>query len=479
MTFHILLTQCLPINCSNNSCKFIIIKSSHFYHYIMAFYYKSLSVFLYPFLLSCVCLIFLVESIKNGGITVDLIHRDSPQSPSYNPSNTRFERLRNAFDRSFSRKSSLKLTSLRSSSRSLESLEAPLTPIGGEYLMKIHIGTPPVEQLGIADTGSDLTWTQCKPCSQCYKQNSPLFDPRKTKSYRTVSCESDQCTAVGSSSCDSKNGCQYQVSYGDRSYSIGELAAETFTFDSTSEGNVSFPKVVFGCGHQNDGTFSQTGSGIIGLGGGSISIINQLESSIGGKFSYCLTFLDSNVSSKISFGSNAIVTGRNVLSTPLVKKFPDTFYYLTLEGISVGTKRLDYKSNTKALSEEGNVIIDSGTTLTFVPSEFYDRLESTLEKAIKGTRASDSQGLFKLCYQLPSDGEFISPPIIAHFKGADLVLPQGSTFVEVEKGLVCLTLVPSEDLAIFGNLHQMNYHIGYDLVNQEVNFLPTDCAKSQ
>ncbi|KAG8382015.1 hypothetical protein BUALT_Bualt05G0032500 [Buddleja alternifolia] len=440
---------------------------------IMAFYS--------PLLLSCVasfCLI-LIEATRNGGITVDLIHRDSPLSPSYNPSNTHFERLRSSLHRSFSRESSLRLTSLRSTSISKDLIEATLTPIGGEYLMKISIGTPPVEQLGIADTGSDLTWTQCKPCTQCYKQKSPLFDPRRTKSYRKVSCKSPQCSAVGSSTCDDSNSCQYEVNYGDSSYSIGDLAAETFTFDSTTKDTTSFPKIVFGCGYQNGGTFNETGSGIIGLGGGPLSIINQLDKSIGGKFSYCLTFLNSNVSSKISFGSNAIVSGPKVVSTPLVKKLPDTFYYLTLEGISVGKTRLEYNSNSKALVDEGNIIIDSGTTLTFVPSEFYEGLKSSLVKSIKAKRVSDSQGQFNLCYELPIDGEFNSPPIIAHFAGADLVLPQGSTFVEVEEGVVCLTLVPSQDLAIFGNLHQMNYHIGYDLVNQKVNFLPTDCSKSE
>ncbi|KAK4422426.1 Aspartic proteinase CDR1 [Sesamum alatum] len=444
----------------------------------MAFYYKPLSLFFLFF--ATVFLIPLIQATKNGGITVDLIHRDSPLSPSYNSSHTHFERLRSAISRSFSRKSSLRLTSV---SKSPESFQGTLTPIGGEYLMKVQIGTPPVEQLGIADTGSDLTWTQCKPCAQCYKQNIPLFDPRKTKTYRRVSCESDQCNAVGSASCDSSNACQYQVSYGDRSYSIGDLAVETFTFGSSSGQKVSFPKVVFGCGHENDGTFSATGSGIIGLGGGSLSIINQLDTSIGGKFSYCLTFLDSNVSSTISFGSDAIVAGRGVLSTPLVKKSPDTFYFLTLEGVSVGRQRLRHttSTNTKASSsaEEGNIIIDSGTTLTFLPAELYQELESTLERAIAGKRATDPQGVFNLCYELPSDGQFKSPPIVAHFKGADLVLAEGSTFVEVEKGVVCLTLVPSEDLAIFGNLHQMNYKIGYDLVKQEVNFLPTDCSKAQ
>ncbi|EYU29138.1 hypothetical protein ABFS82_05G120200 [Erythranthe guttata] len=457
-------------------------------------YYKPSSLVLLCFF----ALVLFVESKKKSGITVDLFHRDSPASPTYEPSHTRFELLRKSFHRSFTRKSSLRLTSDQRKKKSTtasssDSFEGVLTPVGGEYLMKISIGTPPVEQLGIADTGSDLTWTQCKPCTQCYNQTSPLFDPAETSTYRQVSCQSPQCSAVGSSStCSSSNGCQYQVSYGDRSYSIGDLAVETLTFGSSDNvgESVSFKKVVFGCGHQNDGTFSQTGSGIVGLGGGSVSIISQLEKSIGGKFSYCLTFLDSNSSSKISFGQNAVVSGPNVVSTPLVKKDPDTFYYLTLEGVSVGDERLEYNNkkasddygyggSTSAGAEEGNIIIDSGTTLTFLPSEFYEGLEASLVKAIKGKRGSDSQGMFNLCYELPSGGGFSSPAIVAHFDGGDVVLPEGSTFVEVEKGLVCLTLVPSQDLAIFGNLHQMNYRIGYDLVNKEVKFLPTDCSKAE
>ncbi|KAL2236809.1 aspartic proteinase CDR1-like [Sesamum indicum] len=452
----------------------------------MAIYYEPLSLILATLLLSSISLISLSEATKNGGVTIDLIHRESPLSPSYDASTTHFERLRSLFRRSISRYYALRSASFKSTSKSPDSFEATLTPIGGEYLIKINIGTPPVEILAIADTGSDLTWTQCVPCTQCYKQNAPLFDPTKTTSYRSVSCTSQQCQSlgVGSSSCDKSNRCLYQVSYGDNSYSNGDLAVETFTFDSsTSKESVAFPKVVFGCGHNNDGTFNETGSGIVGLGGGAVSIVKQLETAIGGKFSYCLTTLDSESSSKINFGPNAIVTGPNVSSTPIVQKSPDTFYYLTLEGVSVGNKASAYNyisnSNSGATVEEGNIIIDSGTTLTFLPSSLYEGLESTLEKSISGNRVSDPQGLFGLCYELPSNGEFNAPPIIAHFTGADVELTQESTFLEVEKGVVCLTFVTSQDLAIFGNLHQMNFLIGYDLKNQKVRFLPTDCSKTK
>ncbi|GFP96591.1 aspartic proteinase cdr1 [Phtheirospermum japonicum] len=433
----------------------------------MALFYKSLSFSLYSiiaYVFASVYLLSWIEATKYGGITIDLIHRDSPLSPFYNPSTTRFERLKNAFERSVSPQ---------------KDLEAPIIPSrdpttsGGDYLMKIGIGTPPVEILGIADTGSDLTWTQCQPCTRCYKQKAPLFDPRKTSTYRTISCQSQTCSQLRYSSCDSKNVCAYQYAYGDASSTKGDLSVETLTFDSS----VSFPKFLFGCGHANVGSFSESESGIIGLGGGPLSIITQLNQSIGGKFSYCLTLPDSNATSKISFGTNAIVTGPNVVSTPLVKKQPDTYYYLTLEGVSVGTKRVNHVSDAKAPVKEGNIIIDSGTALTFLPSSFYKGLESALVAAVKGNRVSDSKGTYKLCYKKSSD--FSAPPVTAHFKGADVELTQETTFSEVQEGVVCLTLLPIDGLGYFGNLHQINYEVGYDIAGQKVNFLKKDCSKSQ
>ncbi|CAA3000182.1 aspartic ase CDR1-like [Olea europaea subsp. europaea] len=433
----------------------------------------AFSNFLLTLFFSC-SVISLIDASSNG-ITVDLFHRDSPFSPFYNPDSTLFDRLKNSFHRSYSRKASLNPTSV-----STKKIESPLQSNYGEYLMKIALGTPSFETLAIADTGSDLLWTQCAPCTDCYKQNLPLFDPKNSTTYRTLSCQSQLCTAVGSSSCGTKNVCEYSVSYGDNSYSYGDLAADTLSLQSSAGKSVSFPKISFGCGHENGGTFNGSGSGIVGLGGGALSIVNQLDKSIGGKFSYCLTRIDEpNVPSKISFGNNALVSGPNVVSTPLIKKSPDTFYYLNLEGVSVGATKIVYKpvKGSYASVDQGNIIIDSGTTLTFLPEDIYEQLESAIVKAIKGKRVTDPQGSFNLCYQV-TGGNFDAPTIVAHFTGADVELPPTSTFLEVEQGMVCLTLVPSSDLAIYGNLSQMDYQVGYDLVNNKVSFKPTDCSKA-
>ncbi|GER30271.1 eukaryotic aspartyl protease family protein [Striga asiatica] len=308
----------------------------------------------------------IIGSISRRTITVDLIHRDSPHSPSYDPTKTRFDLLSSAFDRSTTRQSSLNLrktTAAFPSGKAMAGLSAPITSNGGEYLMKIGIGTPPIEILAIADTGSDLTWTQCQPCSGCYDQQDPLFDPRGSSTYRATST--------------------------------------------------------------------------------------------------------------IMFGPGSSVDGPGVVSTPLVKKEPPTFYYLTLEGVSVGTGRASPGPEV----EEGNIIIDSGTTLTFLPPEIYGRLEDEVAGAVKGRRVEGQRGMFGLCYE--KEEGFRAPPMVANFRGGAAVeLPAESTFLEVEEGVLCLTLVPARgEIAIFGNLHQMNYRVGYDIDGGKVDFLRTDCGK--
>ncbi|KAJ0502620.1 putative nepenthesin [Helianthus annuus] len=246
------------------------------------------------------------------------------------------------------------------------------------------------------------------------------------------------------------NTCLYLVQYGDFSYSSGELATETVTLDSNVTGiSFAFTNVVFGCGHRNAGMFTEDQSGIIGLGGGPFSLITQMGSLINGKFSDCLVKMFSNVerSSKMYFGDAATVSGDAVVSTPLFSGNPNTFYYLNFEGITVGGQRIDFYT-TKPTLVEGNIIIDSGTSLTLLPESFYNRVQSA-----------------------------DLPVMVAHFNGADLELDPINTFVQLSKDSICLAFAPVDGVVIFGNLAQMNFLVGYDLYKKTVSFKRTDCVK--
>ncbi|CAN8275494.1 unnamed protein product [Cochlearia groenlandica] len=416
------------------------------------------------------------------GFTADLIHRDSPKSPFYNPSETSSQRLRNSIQRSVNRANRVfHLSGTKDASNN--SPQTEITSNGGEYLMNVSLGTPPFPIMAIADTGSDLLWTQCKPCGHCYSQDDPLFDPKASSTYKDVSCSSSQCSALESqASCSTEeNTCTYKMSYGDRSYTKGNVAADTLTLGSANSRPVQIKNIVIGCGHSNAGTFSKKGSGIIGLGGGPVSLITQLGDSIEGKFSYCLVPLSSETdkTSKINFGTNAGVEGIGAVSTPLITKpSQSTFYYLTLKSVSVGAKQLQYPESDSGYgsgSGKGNIIIDSGTTLTLLNSEFYSEFENAIASSIKEERKDDPQGVLSLCYAAKANMRV--PIVTMHFDGADVKLDPSNVFVQISEDLVCLAFRGSEDFAIYGNLSQMNFLVGYDTVSKKVSFKPADCAK--
>ncbi|XP_057510803.1 aspartic proteinase CDR1-like [Actinidia eriantha] len=401
---------------------------------------------------------------KHVGFSVDIIHRDSPLSPFYNSSLTPVEWLNNAFQRSAERVKYFTLA--------LQSGSSPLIPSEGEYLMQFGIGTPPYSTLAIVDTGSDLTWTQCLPCKKCFTQKSPLFNPTSSSTYKVAPCCSKPCQTLKNSTC-SNGACRYTYSYADNSYTRGALATETITL-----GSASLPGIIFGCGNDNGGTYGAA-SGIVGLGTGPISLISQTSSAIGSKFSFCLVSMSSQNTKpgKLNFGGNAIVSGSGVVSTPLIIR--DTFYFLTLEGLTVGHERLEFYSSSSspngfAASGNGNIIIDSGTTWTLVPPDLYSRLESSVRLAVGAKPVPDPQRLFSLCYR--SSDNITFPIITAHFTNADVKLNPVNTLLRTSTGLMCLAFAPINDIPIYGNVAQINFLVGYDLTKKTLSFKPTDCA---
>lgn len=161
-----------------------------------------------------------------------------------------------------------------------------VTSNNGDYLMKLTLGSPPVDLYGLADTGSDLIWAQCTPCYNCYEQKAPMFDPTKSKTYSAIPCGSEQCGLLPyGASCSPENTCEYTYGYADSSVTRGVLAKETFTV-GTSGGEVD---IVFGCGYNNSGSFNENDMGIVGLGGGPLSLVSQIGAIYGGRrFSQCL-----------------------------------------------------------------------------------------------------------------------------------------------------------------------------------------------
>ncbi|GKC12115.1 aspartic proteinase CDR1-like protein [Tanacetum coccineum] len=405
--------------------------------------------------------------------SIDLIHRDSVDSPFYDSSLNFSQRIGHAIKRSIIK--SKRLNTHHNPKGS--TYQTQIIPDHGEFLLNISYGNPSHQVLAIADTGSDLSWIQCEPCIHCYNHTGSLFNPKTSSTYKPLACESNTCKAIGTVNvnCSSTRNCPFDVSYADGTVSNGTISTETVTL-----GDKVLPDIVFGCGFNNDGVFRPTWGGIVGLGGGDYSLVSQIRSFVPGKFSYCLipfTLTDgiSNKSSKMIFGD--IEFGPNVVSTPLVPLFPKTYYYVTLEGISVGDRRLNLVSDgskpTKPL--KGNMIIDSGTTLTMLPPKLYNEFVAVLKDAINVRKMKDPQKVLSLCYRASKVTNV--PKVMMHFEGADVELSKDNIFVTVSKHIMCLGMRSTAGLPVLGNLAQMNYMVGFDLENNMVSFKRTNCEK--
>ncbi|KAL2941888.1 Aspartic proteinase nepenthesin-1 [Bienertia sinuspersici] len=339
--------------------------------------------------------------------------------------------------------------------------------------MNVAIGTPPNPYSAIMDTGSDLLWTQCKPCEECFDQSTPIFDPSKSSTFSKLSCSSELCEALPSSTC--QNGCQYMYTYGDYSSTQGILATETFTFGSGSDSNkVSVPKIGFGCGVENEGSGFDQGAGLIGLGRGPLSLVSQLDEP---KFSYCLTSIDGSKTSTLLMGSLAT---RNVVTTPLLKNpSQPSFYYLNLEGISVGSTRLSIKKETFSLSEDGSggMIIDSGTTISYLEESAFDQVKKAFASQLKLPMDDSGSAGLDLCFKMPRDTTSLDvPKFIFHFKEADLDLPGENYMIgDPKMGLLCLAMGKSSGMSIFGNVQQQNMMVVHDLAKETLSFVPIQC----
>ncbi|XP_054816735.1 aspartic proteinase CDR1-like isoform X2 [Prosopis cineraria] len=390
-----------------------------------------------------------------SSFSIDLIHRDSAFSPFYNSSLSHSQVIMKAARRSISR-----IKHFQGGGDG-----AVLSPNRGDYLMKIFLGTPLVELHAAADTGSDLVWVPCLPCGGCDPQNA--FDPAKSSTFTVLPCDSQPCGSLPRQSCGNSNQCRY----GDQSFTTGDIATETINFGNT----FSSPSTVIGCGHDNQ---FEDNTGIAGLGGGPLSLISQLGDQISHTFSYCLLPFSSNSTSRLKFGNDVVASNHGdqavaIVSTPLFTKTPTTFYYVNLEAVTVG-------HNTVHTGQTGgNIVIDSGTTLTVLESGFYSELRDAVRQAVGVEPVSNPPDPLDLCFRYDDESAGMVQreglEFVLHFTNGDLKLHRGNMFT-IEDDLLCLMVIPSDGMSILGNIAQVNFQVAFDLVGRKVSFAPADCA---
>ncbi|EAY93550.1 hypothetical protein OsI_15341 [Oryza sativa Indica Group] len=400
-----------------------------------------------------------IYSCDSANLRLQLSHVDAGRGL------THWELLRRMAQRSKAR--ATHLLSAQDQSGRGRSASAPVNPGAyddgfpfTEYLVHLAAGTPPQEVQLTLDTGSDITWTQCKRCpaSACFNQTLPLFDPSASSSFASLPCSSPACETTppcGGGNDATSRPCNYSISYGDGSVSRGEIGREVFTFASgTGEGSsAAVPGLVFGCGHANRGVFTSNETGIAGFGRGSLSLPSQLKV---GNFSHCFTTITGSKTSAVLLGLPGVAPPS---ASPL------------------GRRRGSYRCRSTPRSS------NSGTSITSLPPRTYRAVREEFAAQVKLPVVPGNATDPFTCFSAPLRGPKPDVPTMAlHFEGATMRLPQENYVFEVvddddagnSSRIICLAVIEGGEI-ILGNIQQQNMHVLYDLQNSKLSFVPAQC----
>ncbi|CAH8359567.1 unnamed protein product [Eruca vesicaria subsp. sativa] len=373
-------------------------------------------------------------------------------------------------------------------------------PLGGDsradsiglYFTKIKLGSPPKDYHVQVDTGSDILWINCAPCPKCPVKTDlsiplSLYDSKASSTSKKVGCEDDFCSFISQSdTCEPmKKPCSYHVVYGDGSASDGDFVKDNITLDQVTGNLRTAPlaqEIVFGCGSNQSGQLGKTDSavdGIMGFGQGNTSIISQLAAAGNGKriFSHCLD----NVNGGGIFAVGE-VESPVVQTTPLVPN--QVHYNVILKGIDVGGEPVDLPPSIANFGGNGGTIIDSGTTLAYLPENLYNSL---LEKitARQQVKLHMVQETFA-CFSFTENIDKAFPVVSLHFEDKlKLSIYPHDYLFPLRKDIYCfgwqsggLRTQDGSDVILLGDLVLTNKLVVYDLDNEVIGWAEHNCSSS-
>ncbi|GAA0163190.1 hypothetical protein LIER_19116 [Lithospermum erythrorhizon] len=370
----------------------------------------------------------------------------------------------------------------------------------GQYFITLHLGTPPQPLLLVADTGSDLIWVTCSACKNCStRPQHSAFLARHSSTFAPFHCYNEACKLVPHPShvpCNHTrhhSTCRYEYSYSDGSTTSGFYGRETTSFNTSLGKEVLFPKLQFGCGFRVTGPSISGPSfngaqGVMGLGRGPISLSSQLGKKFGRKFSYCLMdyTLAPPPTSYLIIGGRArndeVLRSKMSYTPLLVNAFSPTFYYIRVKDVFIDDVKLPISPSVWAIDESGNggTVIDSGTTLTFLPLGAYDGVVAEFKKRVKLPEPSVPITDFDFCFNVSAGRVSSLPRLSFRLAGGSIFSPPPQNyFIDTAMDVKCLALqsvASPVGFSVIGNLMQQGFMFEFDRDRSRLGFTRSGCG---
>ncbi|KAL0359755.1 UNVERIFIED_CONTAM: Aspartic proteinase nepenthesin-2 [Sesamum angustifolium] len=133
----------------------------------------------------------------------------------------------------------------------------------------------------------------------------------------------------------------------------------------------------------------------------------------------------------------------------------------------------------------GGMVLDSGSTYSFIPQVALDQFEGETVKLIDLLLVRNSsikyRGYTRLCYNGVLTRDLMGFPTVQfQFQGdTTMELTDENIFQQTYDGTFCLAILPSETLgtsiSLLGNLMQQYFYNAYDLRDKKLSFQRMDC----
>jgi len=299
----------------------------------------------------------------------------------------------------------------------------------GYYFVDVVLGTPAQRISAILDTGSEGLSVTCSPCSNCGDSHmDPFYNSRISSTFSRL----DQCPASNLR----HSGCSFEKRYLEGSSLKGRMFSELITFNGTKLSKT----MSFGCIESETKLFrEQKANGLMGLAPLPRTTWLFSEERIE-SFSLCL----STQGGDLDFYTSLAKPSRAV---PLLYR---NGHYV-VSPLSVGINCTGFSWESKGDEYLGKeVLLDSGSTETYLVSGLYEMLVSKIKERTSGFAEMDESGQ-SLCWKddVRSIVNPLLPEIIFSFalvSGDGIDRIRFGNYTYFSGSLTCLTVASNAGL---------------------------------
>ncbi|CAJ1929420.1 unnamed protein product [Sphenostylis stenocarpa] len=300
--------------------------------------------------------------------------------------------------------------------------------------------------------------------------SDPKFQPEDSETYQPVKC-TWQCN------CDKdRKQCTYERRYAEMSTSSGVLGEDVVSFGNQSD--LSPQRATFGCENDETGDlYTQHADGIMGLGRGDLSIMDQLveKKVISDSFSLCY--------GGMGVGGGAMVLGGISAPADMVFTYSDPGRRCE---VHVAGKRLNL--NPKVFDGKHGTVLDSGTTYAYLPESAFLAFKHAIMKETRTLKRiiGPDPRYNDICFSgAGSDVSQLSKsfPVVdmVFGNGHKLSLsPENYLFRHLKvRGAYCLGVFSNgnDPTTLLGGIVVRNTLVMYDREHTKIGFWKTNCSE--